>query len=342
MDQFGRLALDEFQDQKYRDDSDASRITYPVFSITVPDPPHTRVSYEQVYGDEVQRFLRETNNDLSYTLPSLRLLAIPSFVTADWETVLDIQRECFIRAINSIDLSPAALWLIKHQYDGFHPLPRAGNVETLFFGTSLYALVWTFNRTTQSTRGIFIQRYKTRNWGVDSGFDPLRDLLEQHKDYVYSPKLLAYCASLNISFFFDVVLGKKELSYVRHVERSTGYGPGSPGLRERYDIDELTSGLQGLGGSLNNMANNRRHLRMVESLLAFLERDPVCMDDISPETRDQVQDTTTRLLEGIPMAKSRIHATLEYIEYLKERSERLSTTVWDLISPFFFFVQGSE
>lgn len=334
MDQFGQLALEGFQDQKFRDDADTYPITYRIFSISVPDTPYTQVRYDNVHSDEIAGVFQESSHSsssssLPYTpLPSLRLVAIPSSVTANWETALEIHKQSFIRIITSIGLNPAALWLIRHQYDGFHHIPQARNLEAFFFGTSLYALIWTFDRTTQSTRGIYVQRFKTRRVGVDTGFDTLINILKKHKDQVYSPKLLAYCACLDISFFFDVVLGKNELSFIRHIERSTGYGPESLGLRERYDIDELTRGLQGLGGSLNNMANHRRHLTMVESIVAFLERELAAVDDFPPpETHDQVEHASARIMEGLPLLKSRIHATVGYIEYLKERSDRLSRTV---------------
>lgn len=329
MDQFGQLALEQFGDQKFRDDSVTSHTTYRIFSISVPDPQYTQVRYDHVHSDDIAGvFQGSSHNSLTYALPSLRLVAIPLSVTANWEPVLEIHKQSFIRIITSIGLNPAALWLLKNQYDGFHHFPQTRNLEAFFFGTSVYALIWTFDRTTQSTRGIYIQRYRNpRRPGVDISLDTLANVLKTHKDYVYSPYLLAYSACLDISHFWDVALGKNELPYIRHIERSTGYGPESLGLRERYNIDELTQGLQGLGGSLNGMANGQRHLRIIESVTAFLEEDPICVDDLPPETHDQVEHSSAGLMEGLPLLKSRTHATMEYIGYLKERCERLSSTV---------------
>ncbi|KAK7753995.1 hypothetical protein SLS62_004094 [Diatrype stigma] len=333
MDQFGQLALEQFGDQKFRDDCVTSPTTYRIFRISVPDPEYTHVRYDHVHSDDIAGVFQDpSNSSLACPLPSLRIVAIPSSVTANWESVLEIHKQSFIRIISAIGLNPAALWLLKHRYDGFHHFPQGRNLEAFFFGASLYALIWTFDRTTQSTRAIYIQRFKGFHPGMDVGFDSLANILKKHKDHVYSPNLLAYSACLDLSHFYDAVLGKNELSYIHHIERSTGYGPESLGLRERYNIDELMQGLQGLGGSLNNMANLQRHFRIVESVTAFLEKDPIRVDDLPPEIHDQVEHSSAQLTEGLPLLKSRTHASMEYVAYLKERSERLSSILFALLT----------
>ncbi|RYO82734.1 hypothetical protein DL764_009567 [Monosporascus ibericus] len=151
-------------------------------------------------------------------------------------------------------------------------------------------------------------------------------MLEKHRECVYTPVLLAYSICLGLNIFWEKNLHPGELSYVRNVERSTGYDPDSLGLRRHYDIDELTTWIQGVGSSLNSMANHLRHLRIVESLLEHVEVNPVCLDSLPPGTHRRVEEDMSQLIAGIPPIKNRIHATREYLRYLEKRAERLSST----------------
>ncbi|RYP84081.1 hypothetical protein DL770_005253 [Monosporascus sp. CRB-9-2] len=226
-------------------------------------------------------------------------------------------------------MHPGALHLIEHQYDGFHCFQRGIYRETFFLGTSPYALVWTFDPFTLCTQGICIIRAPG---SPDCGLDIVTDMLEKHREYVYTPVLLAYSICLGLNIFWEKNLHPGELSYVRDVERSTGYGPDSLGLRRHYDIDELTTWIQGVGSSLNSMANHLRHLRIVESLLEYIEGNPVCLDSFPPGTHRRVEEDTSQLIAGIPPLKNRIHATREYLRYLEKRAERLSSTLFALLT----------
>ncbi|RYP16047.1 hypothetical protein DL765_005363 [Monosporascus sp. GIB2] len=253
----------------------------------------------------------------------------PVFSISGCTPMFHIPRDIFISMINTIRMHPGALHLIEHQYDGFHRFQPGIYRETFFLGTSPYALVWTFDPFTMSTQGICILRVPG---SPDCGLDYVTDMLEKLREHAYTPVLLAYSICLGLNIFWEKHLHPGELSYVRDVERSTGYGPDSLGLRRHYDIDELTTWIQGVGSSLNSMANHLRHLRIVESLMEYIEDNPVCLESLPPGTRRRVEEDTRRLTAGIPPLKNRIHATREYLRYLEKRAERLSSTLFALLT----------
>ncbi|RYO86805.1 hypothetical protein DL766_000155 [Monosporascus sp. MC13-8B] len=217
-----------------------------------------------------------------------------------------IPRDIFISMINAIRMHPGALHLIEHQYDGFHRFQPCIYRETFFLGTSPYALVWTFDPFTMSTQVMCILRVPG---SPDCGLDFVTDMLEKHREHAYTPVLLAYSICLGLNIFWEKHLHPGELSYVRDVERSTGCGPDSLGLRRHYDIDELTRWIRGLS-----------------PYWSTLKATPVCLESLPPGTHRRVEEDTRLLIAGIPPLKNRIHATREYLRYLEKRAERLSST----------------
>lgn len=76
-------------------------------------------------------------------------------------TALAISREAFLRLyVDQMDADHCALYYLARDYDGFHEFnDHSRGIVTKFVGTSDYALIWTFNRRTLETKGLFIDRY---------------------------------------------------------------------------------------------------------------------------------------------------------------------------------------
>lgn len=73
---------------------------------------------------------------------------------------LAIGRETFLRLyVDHMDADHCALYYVAREYDGYHEFTDTPKgVITKFIGTSEYALIWTFNRRTLETRGLFLDR----------------------------------------------------------------------------------------------------------------------------------------------------------------------------------------
>lgn len=73
---------------------------------------------------------------------------------------LAIGRDCFLRLyVDQMEADHCVLYYLAREYDGFHEFndPSRG-IVTKFVGTSDYALIWTFNRHTLETKGLFLDR----------------------------------------------------------------------------------------------------------------------------------------------------------------------------------------
>lgn len=97
---------------------------------------------------------------------SLKLVCIPRAGVDDAgnpdtdSNTLAIGRETFLRLyVDHMDADHCALYYVAREYDGYHEFTDTPKgVVTKFIGTSEYALIWTFNRRTLETRGLFLDR----------------------------------------------------------------------------------------------------------------------------------------------------------------------------------------
>lgn len=111
---------------------------------------------------------------------SLKLVCIPR-ADIDDDTrnpdaslnTLAIARETFLRLyVDHMDADHCALYYLAREYDGYHEFTDTPKgVVTKFLGTSDFALIWTFNRRTLETRGLFLdrcQRWRSSDSGADA------------------------------------------------------------------------------------------------------------------------------------------------------------------------------
>lgn len=83
---------------------------------------------------------------------------------------LAISRDTFLRLyVTLMDGDHSALYYLAREYDGFHEFNDANKgITTKYVGTADYALLWTFNRRTLETRGLFIDR--CQRWQAKDSF----------------------------------------------------------------------------------------------------------------------------------------------------------------------------
>lgn len=113
-----------------------------------------------------ERFRKDRGKEEVEAVASLKLVCIPRAGVDDAgnpdtdSNTLAIGRETFLRLyVDHMDADHCALYYVAREYDGYHEFnDTPKGVVTKFIGTSEYALIWTFNRRTLETRGLFLDR----------------------------------------------------------------------------------------------------------------------------------------------------------------------------------------
>ncbi|KAI1758883.1 hypothetical protein GGR53DRAFT_197284 [Hypoxylon sp. FL1150] len=365
MDEFAQLSRENFEVfQRYGDAIGPDPRHRAIAVYAEPDAPTTYVE-KDLKLDQLPKFFRShpTSSGSSSTggsdgstarkaesgarTASLKMVVLDSRLES-WSNSypsLWTSKDVFLRLIDAMDMNPSALWLLRSEYDGFHHFlssssfsstsspsssssseKEKGSVSTFYIGTSNFVLIWTFSRRTSNspqptqTHALWILRQQQSiNSNAHAAW--FVNVLRRHQDHVYSPYLLAYVAALSTCCTFD-----GEISYrahvVRLIERQTGYSQHASSLEERLGMQSLTVSIKEVGQVLNHNANKERHFRLMEAVLDFLLQNAIECE----EARTEAEVKSTRcLLAAVPLLRTRIHASQEYLKYLKERAERLST-----------------
>lgn len=234
----------------------------------------------------------------------------------------DFLRECiFSRLLQSMNVDPRVLYLIRRDYDGFHYYWDEADLFTGYIGMPAYVLVWTshVNATATKTTALFLPKSR----------DPLPEfamLLQMFRKYVHSPYLLAYVSVIHIVHMFDRETAQTDLYHLRYIEHRTGYGP-----REREDfepksVDDLSAWSQMVGERQVAFTNKIRSLRASEDVMRFISDE--CKSHRGQAYRyPQSIECTRQLNETLPALRRQIDTLRDYLQYLKERAEKLMEVV---------------
>ncbi|KAI1411988.1 glycoside hydrolase family 31 protein [Hypoxylon sp. FL1857] len=281
--------------------------------------------------------------DTAARAASLKMVVVDSRLES-WSNPLPslwVTKDVFLGLVDAMEMNPAALWLLRSDYDGFHHFaspsssyPTTGEeekeeagIDTYYIGTSNFVLIWTFDRQRQRTHALWILRQQ-QTFSNSAPVAWFVNVLRRHQEFVYSPVLLAYVTALSVCCTFD-----GEISYRAHVvrltERQTGYSTHSSSIEERLGMESLTVSIKEVGEVLNHVANKERHFRLVETILDFIGENAVVDPGGWGAPHD---DSTEKLVAAIPLLRRRMHASQEYLKYLKERAERLSTVLFALLT----------
>ncbi|KAH9983884.1 hypothetical protein F4779DRAFT_632557 [Xylariaceae sp. FL0662B] len=333
MDEFAHLSRENFEVfQRYNDTTGPDPKYRSIVIFASPDAPTTYIEkdldLDDLLGFFKARPALEKESTAAAGAASLKMVAVDSRLESwsNFFTTLFVTKDVFLGLVDSMAMHPAALWLLRYEYDGFHHF-GGPEVDTFYIGTSNFVLIWTFDHRTLCTRAIWIMR-QVFNSAPVAWF---QNILRRHQEHVYSPFLLAYVTALSVCSTFD-----SEISYRAHVvrltERQTGYSTHSSSIEQRLGMESLTVSIKEVGEVLNHVANNGRHFRMIDTILDSIMAGVGGVDGLSPGARGRMEKSTFRLVATIPSIRSRMHASQEYLQYLKERAERLSTVLFALLT----------
>ncbi|KAM5349115.1 hypothetical protein ACJ41O_008938 [Fusarium nematophilum] len=261
-------------------------------------------------------------------------------IERDLDVTLKVSSASFHALFTAMSADLAVLYLICHDKDGFHEFLGGGGTRcylpTRFVGTSVFALVWTYDPGTARTVGIFIQRRRD----IFSDFDRV---LHMFAPCAASPYVLCLVVAVYQMQRHDAETNTSELAITRAVEDRTGFGPNSGAARRLqrlqghwFDIDDLAGWAQGLGEVAGKIKNNMRHHRMLWQMLEALVKAEEAGGQAAavPEglMRDQYETSLRTLSEAVPILERQIAANTEFLAYLQYRAEKLSGVVFALLT----------
>ncbi|KAK1756767.1 hypothetical protein QBC47DRAFT_377606 [Echria macrotheca] len=257
-------------------------------------------------------------------------------IRRELDVSLDISQASFAQILSSARAHPSVKYMICRDYDGFHEFKgAAGFLPTSFLGNALFALVWTFDEKTLATAAVFIDRRRRM-------FSNFVDILCEFSSLISTSLLIGFAGCCALIHPFDRETSGWELNTIRTVEESTGFGPHPTGYRglepkdlQSYDIGQLTSWLQAVNEVAGNAGNRARHTRICLSFLdrirdeqLFIQNERVSCKPPTEWPHVAVAD----LDEAALVLRRHISTYIDYLMYLKDRSERLSTVLFTLLT----------
>jgi hypothetical protein len=267
------------------------------------------------------------NENTKATLKLLRIGRQP-------DMSLTISSEVFNDLFYCMKADPSVKYMICRNYDGFHEYHGPGFLLTRFIGTSLYALVWTFDPSTLITRMLFLQRHNRQ-----ATFPLFIDHVRTHRTYVCMPSFPCFLSCHFLLHISDHDAGGWELGVIRHVEEQTGFGAHPFGWRgveplklvEKFNINQLTSWLQAVNEVATNASNRIRHQNNSYLLLDVIKAEHKNGGQhygILPGAALQpYQEKMEELIEALPAVERHIAAYIDFMVYFKQRADRLSSVV---------------
>ncbi|KAI3336367.1 hypothetical protein HD806DRAFT_473452 [Xylariaceae sp. AK1471] len=323
MEEFGHLSRESFERDQVFQGLEGKQ--YHTVSIDATPEGATSYATDCLQSDELAAFFDPRRHNLHRgDNASLRLVVItnPIHDGSGPAAPILMPKDTFLQLVDFAKVHPAALWLQLNQYDGLHYFPSA-TTETYYLGVSELALIWTFNASSLRTSAIAIRRRSTE--GVQWIW--FSQLFERHQKYIHTPMLLAYVLGLSLCCAYDHQIMWRQSRELVTIEKDVGYGKDSLKLENRVDVTTLAFAIQNIGGVLNHIANKQRHFAMIESILKAIESFTANQNESTKKYRDEIGDSNGKLIATFPSLRLRIQSSHEYLAYLKERAERLSTVV---------------
>ncbi|KAH8173346.1 corA-like mg2+ transporter protein [Sarocladium implicatum] len=259
-------------------------------------------------------------------------------VNRDVSVSLHITEGAFREILARMQASPQALYFISRDYDGCHYWNEKGCRPTWFVGTSIYGLLWTFDKETCHTAGIFIHRRR-------QSFQHFGSILQTFAAHAHLPQLLLFVIPVQQIQWYDDQTVKSELSLIRTIEQQTGFGPHPQGdvvskwarAKLGHDIDKLTTWSQHIAELSGNFSNKMRHQKVAGKMLRMVVGSSWGEEyaELVPDEevrRKRYEASLRELSNAVPQIERHMEVYADYLRYLKERSDRLSNVLFALLT----------
>ncbi len=245
--------------------------------------------------------------------------------------VLFIEKFVFTDICDKIGLDPWAKRLLHTRAYGYYRFGHMNenNIATSYLGTSFVFTAWT-TRQVQSqyvTRVLVIDPEGTVNQGAHASFHRLTQLtrnLTLFENDIPSPLYFPFVLSVDTWVWRELGL-EAALRVVRDTESQSGHGSWGRG---RFDnkMDNITDLTSKLGSALNTIGNTFKHLSMVETIWADLER-LVNEELLGEDMADESRASTNSILQAIGLLRQKAYNAREQAQYLELRIRNQTSLV---------------
>ncbi|AEO63820.1 uncharacterized protein THITE_2109416 [Thermothielavioides terrestris NRRL 8126] len=275
-------------------------------------------------------------------------------VHRELDVTLGVSELAFRKLMESMRVDKGALSMISRDYDGFHMFGQGSSnkghgvmdassaLPTWFVGTSLYAILWTFNPETSHSLGVFFNR--SRNT-----FASFTDTLETFAAYIHSPHLLCFNVCVHQLHTYDDDSNRFSLKTIRDIEKQTGYYPNAaalddPDLEPRrwatteFEIGQLSDWARRVGIVTRDAASKTRHQATYRAIVTEVRKAGAIARKAAsrrpakglawPDSRQMMrEESALALSEAVPVIEKQLATYAEYLDFLRYRAERLSDVV---------------
>ncbi|CAG9986459.1 unnamed protein product [Clonostachys byssicola] len=254
------------------------------------------------------------------------------------DEIPNISKAAFRSLTNAMGVHPAALYMVCRKYDGFHTYKGPGSSHTWFFGSSTHAILWCYSPSRRQTVGVFMER-------IQANFQDFCRVLSAFSENIHAPQVLFLSSAIHQQHNFDVGTAS-ELGVIQRIEQQTGFGPSAvkgyaliksepTAKMVRAEIDELTVWSQAVGEIGVNCSNRGRNHRTFWRMLAALRQDQEDSETLGlPQgpAMERYKASLRELCDVLPTVERQLETYDEYILYLKDRTERLSSVLFTLLT----------
>lgn len=332
MDELRDLAWVEFQEYTTAVSKPPQK-AHEVVTISTSSSDELTYVHSETGDREIASFFDRPLRKPHTTSPQATLRLVRILRDASDTSLLAISPEALQRLARSpaAGFDPASFYLLAHRYDGFHRFPAGPHhryKETVFFGSSMFCALWSIDPKARSTFAILLCRasYTATVQLVDRA-------LAHYKTYILAPTMLGYVLCTAAIMRTERLGG--DPGQLRRIERDTGFAyEGRPQVSARHNVRKLTRWLQESGQVVMIVASCKRNLRLISDMLECMMARPEAYDSVGSaatpveiEVENRARECSSALLQAVPPLLSRIRASGEYVDYMKLRAERLSTTV---------------
>ncbi|KAI1389240.1 uncharacterized protein F4822DRAFT_405447 [Hypoxylon trugodes] len=263
---------------------------------------------------------------------SLKLVRIQR----DLNAALYVSAGGFHDLFTSMKADTTALHLICHDKDGYYEFldNSAGFLSTRFLGTSIFAIVWTYDPSTACIVGVFVDRL------LDSFFD-LGHILRVYGECVATPYVLCIAVVVHQIQWQDISTAAG-LANLRTVEGRTGFGPHGNAienpLQQRegiFSIDDLAIWTQRVGEVAGNIKNKMRLQRIAQQMLETMlqaHKGGEMVEVPEGSMRANYRTSLHTLRERVPILERQMATDSEYLSYLQYRAEKLSGVLFAFLT----------
>ncbi|KAI0143730.1 hypothetical protein GGR57DRAFT_495137 [Xylariaceae sp. FL1272] len=323
MEEFSQLSCDTFETHQQFWESRAALYSHETITIDAlqDGSRHYRKDYLDFSG-LVDHFKQRYSVSELEKLPTASLqlgIIVEPLDRGDQPDVpLVVPKDKFFELIDCLQADHTVLWLLPNRLHGLHHFV-SGNIETCYFGLSSFTAIWTFDKVSLRTKALFF----IANEAI---WDWLSELLQRCKNHIESPMLLPYAIVLAQCCAFDRQIMCFQSYHLATIEHQIGYGKHSHKLEERIHVTNLASAIRDVGRIMNDISVKQRSYTIFEDALAAIEHK-----NISATPGDVCERTlhsNEHLLASFPSLRARIQSSHEYLDYLHDKADRLSSVVY--------------